>query len=88
VTGVIFPMTSAETVRGQFARRQALARREHDPVLTAAETAAMLSITTRTLRRMMAEGLAPKCVQLGKRRHGFRLSAIDDWLAKRERGAA
>jgi predicted DNA-binding transcriptional regulator AlpA len=81
-------MTTAETARGQLARTQALSRREHDPVLTAAETAAMLSITTRTLRRMMAEGSAPKCVQLGKRRHGFRLSAIDDWLAKRERGAA
>jgi hypothetical protein len=45
-------------------------------------------ITPRTLRRMMAEGSAPKCVQLGKRRHGFRLSAIDCWLSKRERGSA
>jgi predicted DNA-binding transcriptional regulator AlpA len=59
------------------------AQRKLDRVLSPAETAAVLGINERTLRRLVQDGEGPERVQLSKRRYGHRESAVDRWLANR-----
>lgn len=56
-------------------------------VITEAETAKMLSLSVPTLRRMRAEGTAPRFIRLGVRRLGYRIADVDAWLASRAHGA-
>jgi predicted DNA-binding transcriptional regulator AlpA len=58
-------------------------RRILDRVLSSAETAVLLGINERTLRRMVNEGEGHERVQVSQRRFGFRESAIEHWLANR-----
>ena len=59
------------------------ARGEFDRVLTSHEAARLLGIHVRSLRRLVHDGEAPERVKLSQRRFGFRMSAIDRWLAER-----
>ena len=55
-------------------------------VFTDPETAKMLSLSVPTLRRMRAEGTAPRHVRLGARRIGYRIADIEAWLSSRVSG--
>ena len=55
-------------------------------VVTEAEAAKMLSLSPPTLRRMRGEGTAPRYVQLGARRLGYRVADLDAWIERRLSG--
>lgn len=46
-------------------------------VVTEAQAAEMLSLSAPTLRRMRANGTAPRFVRLGVRRLGYRVADLD-----------
>jgi predicted DNA-binding transcriptional regulator AlpA len=73
------PNTAVPTAQ-QFA---APIERTHDYVLTASQTAKLLGVHIRSLRRLVYNGEAPERVKLTTRRYGFRASAIERWLAER-----
>jgi hypothetical protein len=52
-------------------------------VRSIAETAAILDINVRTLRRIIARGEGPEVVQLSARRKGITDSARERWVASR-----
>lgn len=54
-----------------------------DFVRSRAEAARILGISTRTLARMEANGMAPARVRITDRIVGYRQSAIDQFLAER-----
>jgi predicted DNA-binding transcriptional regulator AlpA len=61
--------------------------RDFDRVLSVADTAAMIGVDVKTLRRLVARGEGPDVVQLSLRRVGFRWSSICRWLDSRTRKA-
>ena len=54
-------------------------------MVTPAELARALHISTATLRRMTASGHLPKSVQLSPRRHAWRKQDIRKWMSDRQR---
>jgi predicted DNA-binding transcriptional regulator AlpA len=51
-----------------------------DPVISEIETADAINVSTSTLRRMHSRGEGPPRIQLSKRRIGYRLGDVDEWL--------
>jgi predicted DNA-binding transcriptional regulator AlpA len=54
-----------------------------DPVISEIETADAINVSTSTLRRMHSRGEGPPRIQLSKRRIGYRLGDVDEWLRLR-----
>ena len=54
-----------------------------DPVLSEIQAADAISVSTSTLRRMHSRGEGPPRIQLSKRRIGYRLGDVDEWLRLR-----
>lgn len=52
-------------------------------LLTIKETAALLHVSVSTLRRMWADGLAPKPIRLGRRGLRWRRTDIEDFIRHR-----
>ena len=52
-------------------------------VLTKAQTAVAVTLSTDTLDRLHARGSGPKRVQLSARRCGYTVGAVREWLNKR-----
>jgi predicted DNA-binding transcriptional regulator AlpA len=52
-----------------------------DRIVSLEETAAMLSVSVRTLDRWEASGQFPQRLQIGPRKRGHRLSTIEGYLA-------
>ena len=59
-----------------------------DPLLTARETAAVLTIHVVSLHRWVAEGRFPKPIRIGRSRIAWRRSVVDGWINERAAGAA
>jgi predicted DNA-binding transcriptional regulator AlpA len=55
-------------------------------VVREAEAAAVMGISEATLRRLRINDIGPRHVQLSTRRIGYRVPALRQWLAERERG--
>jgi predicted DNA-binding transcriptional regulator AlpA len=51
-----------------------------DPVVSESDTAAAINVSTSTLRRMHTRGEGPRRLQLSRRRIGYRLRDIENWL--------
>jgi predicted DNA-binding transcriptional regulator AlpA len=54
-----------------------------DFVVSPKEAAEILDIHDRTLRRLDQKGEGPEKIKLSVRRYGYRISAIERWLAER-----
>jgi predicted DNA-binding transcriptional regulator AlpA len=62
--------------------------RQIDRIHTRRETAKLLRVSVRTLRRMEVRGELPPRIRISDRIFGYRQSQIDSWLASRLEGAA
>lgn len=58
---------------------------EHDPLLTVVELGKQLNRSPATLQRMRTHGTGPAFITVGARGIRYRQSAVDAWLATRER---
>jgi excisionase family DNA binding protein len=56
--------------------------------LTVAETASIIRVTGRTLRRWREVRQGPPCARVGERRVLYRRADLDAWLAARMVGAS
>jgi predicted DNA-binding transcriptional regulator AlpA len=64
------------------------ARREMvDYVVSEREAAEILGVSPDTLRRIVKRGKGPARVKISARRVGYRLSALNDFLARVTKGA-
>jgi predicted DNA-binding transcriptional regulator AlpA len=56
-----------------------------DPILTERQVIDWIGVSSPTASRWRAMGAGPAFIQLGPRRIGYRKSAVEEWLAARER---
>lgn len=59
-----------------------------DPIIGVKQAALIAGISHRTLARMAGRGEGPPRIRLSPKRIGYRLSAVETWVASRERAAA
>ena len=52
-------------------------------VISEAEAARLVDVSTRHLQRLRVEGGGPPYIQLGARRIGYRLADLESWIAGR-----
>lgn len=53
-------------------------------VLTTHQTSEFVGLSVAELRRMQRDGDFPAPLQLGSRKHGWRLGTLIDWISSRE----
>ena len=58
-----------------------------DPLLLPPEAAPIVRLAVSTLAKKRRNGQGPRYVMLSNRRVGYRLSALQAWLAERERSS-
>lgn len=58
-----------------------------DQVVTSWQAAARIGLSPSTLAKRRMSGTGPRFIRLAANRIGYRQSALDAWLAERERGS-
>lgn len=76
-----------ESASGRVGTRIDAAVAGDDPLVTPWQAAARIGLSPSTLAKRRMNGTGPRFIRLSATRVAYRQSAIDAWLAERERGS-